>query len=215
MARGVQPPPPGALRTTLIQWGERQTLHRVHSSLYQPDQFNPSTKGDARFSPLLDGRGSVVATLYAGTTLDCALMETVFHDVPFHPGFKALSKASHVDGQVFSAISSPRHLRLIDLTSIALKKLGLRRADLIDTEASEYSITREWAVRLYADHTDAEGLLWTSRHDDRAQAVVLFEPRLLGLSFIPISGPESLLMPDGSARSEVLDLADRLDVMLV
>jgi hypothetical protein len=142
-------------------------------------------------------------------------METVFHDVPFHPGFKALSKASHVDGQVFSAISSPRHLRLIDLTSIALKKLGLRRADLIDTEASEYSITREWAVRLYADHTDAEGLLWTSRHDDRAQAVVLFEPRLLGLSFIPISGPESLLMPDGSARSEVLDLADRLDVMLV
>ena len=92
---------------------------------------------------------------------------------------------------------------LIDLTSIALKKLGLRRADLIDTDASEYPITRKWASRLYEDHTDAEGLLWTSRQDDRAQAVVLFEPRLRGLSFIPVNGPQPLLMPDGSARSEV------------
>ena len=215
MAKGAPPPPKGTLRTTLIQWGEGQTLHRVHSSLYKPDQFNPSTKGDARFSPLSHGSGTVVPTLYAGTTLDCALMETVFHDVPFHAGFKVLSKASHVERQVSSTIRSPRPLQLIDLTSIALKKLGLRRADLIDTEASEYPITREWAIRLYEDHTDAEGLLWTSRQDDRAQAVVLFETRLRGLSFIPVSGPQSLLMPDGSARSEVLDLADRLDVVLV
>ena len=215
MAKGAQPPPKGTLRTTLIQWGEGQTLHRVHSSLYQPDQFNPSTKGDARFSPLSDSSGTVVPTLYAGTTLDCALMETVFHDVPFRAGFKVLSKASHVDGQVSSAIRSPRPLRLVDLTSIALKKLGIRRGDLIDTEASEYPITREWAARFYADHSDAEGLLWTSCQDDRAQAVVLFERRLKGLSFIPVSGPESLLLADGSARPQVLDLADRLDVVLV
>ena len=199
----------------MIQWGEGQTLHRVHSSLYKPDQFNPSTKGDARFSPLSHGSDTVIPTLYAGTTLDCALMETVFHDVPFHAGFKILSKASHVDGQVSSAIRSPRPLRLIDLTSIALKKLGIRRGDLIDTEAFEYPITRQWAARLYADHSDAEGLLWTSRQDDRAQAVVLFEPRLGGFSFVPVSGPESLLMADGSARPEVLNLADRLDVVLV
>ncbi|AXC13984.1 hypothetical protein ACPOL_4716 [Acidisarcina polymorpha] len=215
MAKGAQPPSTGTLRTTLIQWGEGQTLHRVHSSLYQPDQFNPSNTGDARFSPLLDNSGTLVPTLYAGTTLDCALMETVFHDVPFHAGFKTLSKVSHVDGQVSSAIRSPRHLRLIDLTSIALKKLGVRRCDLIDTEAAEYPITRKWAARFYGDHSNADGLLWTSRQDDRAQAVVLFEPRLKGLSFIPVSGPESLLLADGSARPEVLNLADRLDVVLV
>ena len=136
------------------------------------------------------------------------------HDVPFHAGFKVLLKASHVDGQVSSAIRAPRPLRLVDLTSIALKKLGVRRGDLIDTEASEYPITRYWAARFYSDHPDAEGLLWTSRQDDRAQAVVLFEPRLKGLSFILVSGPESLLLADGSARPEVLDLADRLDVVL-
>lgn len=214
MARIAQPPK-GALRTTLIQWGAGQTLYRVHSSLYQPKQFNGSTQGNARFSPLLDSSGTVIPTLYAGTTLECALMETVFHDVPFHAGFKVLLKASHVEGQVSSAIRAPRPLYLVDLTSIALKKLGLRRGDLIDTEASEYSTTREWAARFYTDHPDAEGLLWTSRQDDRAQAVVLFESRLKGLSFIPVSGPESLLLADGSVRGEVLDLAHRLDVVLV
>ena len=214
MAKVAQPPK-GALRTTLIEWGEGQTLHRVHSSLYLPDQFNPSSKGDARFSPLSDSSGSVIPTLYAGTTLDCALMETVFHDVPFHAGFKVLLKASHVDGQVSSAIRSPRPLHLVDLTSIALKRMGIRRGDIIDTEASEYPITRDWAVRFYTDHSDAEGLLWTSRQDDRAQAVILFEPRLKELSFIPVSGPESLLLADGSARPEILNLADRLDVVLV
>ena len=215
MAKGAQPPPSGALRTTLVDWGADQKLHRVHSSLYKADQFNASTRGDARFSPLFDSRGTVIPTLYAGTTLDCALMETVFHDVPFRAGFKVLLKACHVDGHVSSAIRSPRPLRLIDLTSIALKKLGLRRADLIDTEASEYPITREWAARFYSDHSDAEGLLWTSRQDDRAQAVVLFKLRLRDLSFIPVSDPISLLMADGSARPDVLDLADRLDVLLV
>lgn len=215
MARGAQPLPKGALRTTLIEWGKGQDLHRVHSFSYQADQFNPSSEGNARFSPLLDSNGTLIPTLYAGTTLDCALMETVFHDVPFQAGFKVLSKASHVNGQVSSIICCPRALRLIDLTSIALKKLGVRRNGLIDTEASEYSITRQWAARFYVDHEDAEGLLWTSRQDDRAQALMLFEPRLKGLAFLPVAGPEPLLLPDGSARPELLALAERLDVVLI
>jgi hypothetical protein len=67
-------------------------------------EFNPSPAGNARFSPLVNAAGAVIPTLYAGTTLDCALMETVFHDVPFVAGPKIWSKATHVAGKVYSQL---------------------------------------------------------------------------------------------------------------
>jgi hypothetical protein len=63
-------------------------MHRVHDDVYLGDQFNPNSMGNARFSPIHDTDGAVIPTLYAGTTLDCALMETIFHDLPFKIGFK-------------------------------------------------------------------------------------------------------------------------------
>jgi hypothetical protein len=77
---GSHHPPAGRLEATLINWGKGQTLHRVHRSTYKVDQFNPSRSGDARFSPLVTSGSRVIATLYAGTTLDCALMETFFQE---------------------------------------------------------------------------------------------------------------------------------------
>ena len=79
--------------------------------------------------------GVVIPTIYAGTTLDCALMETVFHDVPFAAGPKIWSKASHVAGKVYSQLTLSRDLALIDLSAIALHKLGISRKDLIESEA--------------------------------------------------------------------------------
>jgi RES domain len=64
-------------------------------------EFNPSPARNARFSPLVNAAGPVIPTLYAGTTLDCALMETVFHDVPFVAGPKIWSKATHAAGKVY------------------------------------------------------------------------------------------------------------------
>jgi hypothetical protein len=54
-------------------------------------------------------------TLYAWTALDCALMETVFHDVSFVAGPKMWSKATHVVGKVWSQLTLSRDLALIDL----------------------------------------------------------------------------------------------------
>jgi hypothetical protein len=38
-------------------------------------------KGNARFSPIKDSDGASIPTLYGGTSFDCAVMETLFHDV--------------------------------------------------------------------------------------------------------------------------------------
>jgi RES domain len=208
-------PPKGLLRATLVEWGSDQELHRIHPAIYRPDEFNSSRSGDARFSPLFDKSDAIVPNLYAGTTFDCALMETVFHDVPYAAGLKTLAKTSHVAGRVHSTIRFPRDLRLIDLRSIALRKLGIARKNLIDTDASGYSLTRQWALALYEQNKDAQGLLWTSRQNDDAQAIVLFEPRLAKTPFVVVSGPNSLLLSDGSACAEVLLLAERLGVLLI
>jgi len=153
-------------------------------------------------------------TIYAGTTLYCALMETLFHDVPFAAGPKIWSKASHVAGKVYSQLSFSRDLALIDLSAIALHKLGISRKDLIECDGSQYPETRAWALELHDQHPGAEGLSWTSRQADPESAIVLFEDRLTGPALVTSGASTPLLLPDGSAIIEVLTLAQRLGVLL-
>ncbi len=162
----------------------------------------------------MNAAGVVIPTIYAGTTLDCALMETVFHDVPFAAGPKIWSKASHVAGKVYSQLTLSRDLALIDLSAIALHRLGISRKDLIESDGSQYPETRAWALALHDQHPDAEGLTWTSRQADPERAIVLFEDRLTGPALVASGAPTPLLLSDGSAILEVLTLAQRLDVLL-
>jgi hypothetical protein len=204
------------LNATLIQWGKGRTVFRVHRSIYKADQYNDSRKGDARFSPLIDAtRNEVIPTLYAGTTFDCALMETVFHDVPYQAGLKTLSKAKHIEGVLCTAISLTDDLCLVDLSSVALHKLGVAPSDLTQTEAAYYPASREWALALYEQNPTAQGLIWTSRRDDRAQVVLLFGDRVRSGLFHVAEAAFPLLLPDGSAGMEVLNLAARLEVLIV
>ncbi len=142
-------------------------------------------------------------------------METVFHDVPYAAGPKMISKAKHVGGRSRSSLRFRVDLTLVDLSTISLRRLGISRTKLIDTDASHYSETREWAVALHEQHLAAQGLKWTSRQDDTATALVLFGDRVNASAFELLTGPLSLLEPDGSACFEVLDLATRLGVFLV
>ena len=163
---------------------------------------------------MLDAAGAVVPTIYAGTTLDCALMETVFHDVPFMAGLKMLSKASHVAKKVYSQLRVNRDLRLIDLSAIPLHKLGISRKELIESDGAQYSETRAWAEALHLQQLDADGLTWTSRQADPARALVLFGDRVDSSVLDVAAAASPLLLPDGSAILEVLALAQRLDVLL-
>ena len=212
---GVRPHA-GRLNATLIQWGKGKTVFRVHRSIYKADQFNDSRKGDARFSPLIDaGREKVIPTLYAGTTLECALMETVFHDVPYQPGLKTVSKAKYVAGVICSTLSLTDDLCLVDLGSVALHKLGVAPSALTQTSAAHYPASREWAVLLHEQNPAAQGLIWTSRRDDHAEAMLLFGDRIGAVVLQVEDNVLPLLLPDGSACMEVLTLAARLDVLLV
>lgn len=206
-------PPPGPLKTTLITWELGREMHRVHDVVYPANQFNPSSSGNARFSPIRDSEGSIIPTLYGGTTFDCALMETIFHDLTYKAGFKPVSKRK-IEGKVHSVVIPRIDLRLVDLGTIALHKLGIDRAHLIDTTKVHYPRTRNWAEAIYNQESAVHGLCWTSRRHDREQAVVLFGGRL-DPSDLEMASPPLPLLEDSIAILPVISLATRLGATLV
>ncbi|HCM1977419.1 TPA: RES family NAD+ phosphorylase [Salmonella enterica subsp. houtenae serovar 47:z36:-] len=209
----VTPAPPVKLYVTLTELPQGKVLHRVHQNQYRADQFNPGVQGNARFSPIQDDKGNPIPTLYGGTTMDCALMETIFHDVPHAAGFKSFDSGKLV-GQVHSTLRIAQPLQLADLASVPLRKLGVTRRQLIDTEKDQYPATRKWAEAIYQQYPQVQGLSWISRQDDSARAVVLFGDRIAQNALIS-HDPSRSLLEDGDAYDAVLDLAERIGVSVI
>src|SRR6266568_9588468 len=118
------PTPPSVLHVSPTTWPQGRPIHRIHLARFAADAFNTGRKGDARFSPIVDAFGAAIPTLYGGSTFDCAVMETVFHDVPFASGFKSFDKRKLV-GQIHSVLLPGTDLVLADLSNVALRKLGV------------------------------------------------------------------------------------------
>ncbi|WP_018240319.1 RES family NAD+ phosphorylase [Ensifer sp. BR816] len=213
---GTTVPEPKNDLGTLIKtmtWPAGQVIHRIHLSLYGGSAFNPGIMGNARFSPIQNAAGASIPTLYGGTTFDCAAMETVFHDVPVAPGLKTFDQAKLAD-QVYSTVTPRRDVVLADLSSTALRSLGLRRSELIDTEKDQYPGTRKWAEAIHKQCQAIEGLCWVSRQDDRARAVVLFGDRIPA-SHLALAGATRSIVDEIELFSDLLTLAERIGVNVV
>jgi hypothetical protein len=204
------PLPPATLHITSWTLHSKQVLHRVHQERYTGEQFNPGLKGNARFSPIRNAKGAAIPTLYAAVTFDAAAMETAFHDVSHVPGFKHYNKRK-LEGQVHSELKVKRDLTLVDLGSVALRKLGVPRKLLIDTEKDQYPATRLWAEAVHAQHPRIQGLSWISRQDDSARAVMLFGDRVPKSALQQVGDSRSLLQ-DELCYLALLDLAARIGV---
>ena len=210
---GVAVPPPPILHISLTTWPAGEVLHRVHKLDYGAVQFNPGIVGNARFSPIADADDKLIPTLYGGSSFACAAMESVFHDVPFTAGFKAYDK-NRLEGQGHSQFTATQDLALADLSSRALRKLGVERKQLIDTEKDQYPVTRQWAVAIHTAFPRVQGLCWISRQDDSARAVVLFGDRIADGVLRPSAATRSLVA-DPAAYGELLALAEQIGVDIV
>jgi hypothetical protein len=211
---GVPAPPEDLAKLVkTVTWPKGQVIQRIHLKIYGSSEFNPGMKGNARFSPIKASDGASIPTLYGGTTFDCAAMETVFHDVAFAAGLKTFDKQKLTD-HVYSQVTPKRDLNLADLSATALRKLGVRRNELIDTEKDKYPDTRKWAEALHAACPSAEGLCWVSRQDDRALAVMLFGDRIAATDLLPTADPRNVLA-DVLVHADLLVLADRIGVNII
>ena len=151
--------------------------------------------------------------LHGGATMDCALMETVFHDAPYTAGLKTFDKGKPA-GQAHSTVEVAQPLRVVDPASAPLRMPGIARKQLIDTEKNRRPVTRRWAEALHRQCPDARGLSWASRQDDSARAVALFGDRIPNGVLKPLGASRSLV-DDGNTNDSVLDLADRIGVSII
>lgn len=207
----IKPPPspfPGINRTTLPAATE---LHRVHSAAYASNSFNPCQGRPSRFAPLLRSDATCVATAYAASTLECAVHETVFHEVQHDAARKSIG--FHVVENLTHAILRPRRaLVLACLFEPDLNKWGLTRQDLIDTFSADYPDTAKWALAIHDRHREIDGLVWTSRRCDPERAYLLFGGRVRADDFEIVS--RERIAESNALLRQIRDFGQRANILI-
>lgn len=239
LATCPSPPAGGFAKDPLLHpWNPATPLSRCHPDVYGPTEFYAGRPGGARFSAFTpSGASQPLPVLYAAGTVDGALSETVLHEVPVRGPDKRINR-SDADGLQISMIAATRELRLADLTSEGLSRLGVSRLELIESDRVSYPVTAEWARAIHGHHhSDGfffDGLTWVSRQHDTSLCVVLFGDRVTWVCDTPgvdgnppASGPPDIDLVDPhdplttlplsvGAGKEFLDsICDRADITIV
>jgi hypothetical protein len=186
------------------------------------DELNPGF-GESRFAPFEDELGPLVPTLYAGEDETVALLESVFHEVGMVGERIVYERELRERGLAY--LSTPRRLVLLDLRDAELARLGVRRDQLVSTDAAHYPCTREWAQWLHAlapGGTRADGIVWHSRkaelvpHSPPREAVLVFGDRLpASRGDFALVGPGVRNLVEGPGRLLVDQIAEDLGALVI
>ena len=151
-------------------------MERVHDRTRGGARFNPCHGAPTRFAPICDAEGDCVPSLYGADTLEAAIYETIFHDVPTTARRKTVPKTV-VQSRTHSRLKVLRDLQLVSLRAPDLRRWRVSRNALIATSPSSYKDTARWAAAIHHQFREAEGLLWTSNQCDPDTAFLFFGDR--------------------------------------
>ncbi|PSL81286.1 hypothetical protein C7T35_28110 [Variovorax sp. WS11] len=187
------PPPPKSFRTLPHKAG---VWYRVHpydaiTGKYAPAAFNASGLGNARFSPLFNPVSKKpIPTICAAKNERGAIAEIVLHDVPtLSAGYLHDLERDYRANLHLSRIRAPA-VRLVNITTMGLQAVGLKPVDLLEGEKDDYPRTREWALWIWQNMPDAQGMRWMSKRDNQCEVIMLFGDRM----------SPSDVVDDGSSR---------------
>lgn len=183
------PPDPSTLDPLLETWARGERIVRCHRSVFGATEYNPGF-GRGRFHPF------GVPTLYGSSSLDGALSETVFHDLPIRGPGRAILRSS-LKTMLVSVLAPVRDLKLVQLHGYGLRRLEISRAQLIESGSDEYTRTLGWARALHGCGERIDGLVWVSRQHDTSLALVLFGDRVPRPDLEVIEAPLPLYRGDG------------------
>lgn len=168
----VVPDPPAPFDADEEALSPGDLFYRVYSNSRTATEFNPGVGPGSRFAFFTDEQGAKVPVLYAAASQDSAVAESLLHDVPRTGGVLPYSQYA---GKVMGRLRVTGGRRLAKLRGLGLHRLRIRADQLTDTDASEYDRTAAWTRAAHVAGFD--GLSWTSRLCNDAQAIVLFEDR--------------------------------------
>jgi hypothetical protein len=210
------PPAPPSDLSALVEFVLKKDveIHRVwkHATGRAANVFNPGY-GDAdptRFAPIQRPiglpEGERVGTLYAGETFDVAVYETLFRDLPPHPGPRDVLGTT-VDQNAHCKLKVGRDLKLAALFDKHLKNWGLSREALIGCRGRDaYRGTVLWAEAIYDQFPHIDGLVWMSRQDETGRAYFFFGDRVRPSDLTP-EKPRPLSR--GAGKRDLETLANR------
>lgn len=160
-------------------------LHRIHSNRFGSIEYNGTKLGDARFSPLQNLDGTIVPTIYAAASFECAVCETILRSPDMEPINPVTGRQDNAvrpfkwRNSVHSTIRTLRELQLVDLTTQGQRRIGVEQNALLAGPTGTYPATRAWAEAIRAGCPDAHGLYYTSHQFGPAFAIVLFGDRAI------------------------------------
>ncbi len=173
MERVADPPVP--LDLAVEVWPSGTEIVRVHALARSPSAFNASP-GLARFRPVTDTAGTVVATLYGGEAVEAAFAETVFHDLV--PGARRSLPFARIEQRAVSWFQLTRDLRVAQLHGFGLLRAGVNASELTDTPARTYARTALWGQSIYEHPERVDGIAWMSRQFNSQRALLLWGDRV-------------------------------------
>nr|WP_274520779.1 RES family NAD+ phosphorylase [Ectothiorhodospira variabilis] len=142
-------------------------FYRVQDAEFDdPLHFGRDPEGDHRWNPSQDARPQY-GVLYAGTTPEAAIVETLLHDEG--GGVIGLSDLKQRSLWTFS---TGKPLCLVDLAGPALKRLS-HDGKLLVTDQLDYP--RAWSHALHESLPGVHGLLFPARPAPEYRSVALFE----------------------------------------
>ncbi|MCQ3494490.1 RES family NAD+ phosphorylase [Salmonella enterica subsp. enterica serovar Indiana] len=201
------PAPKENLTANFASWAAGKPIYRIHSSRFTATQFNPGL-GSASFSPMSNG----VPTLYGGVSTGVVIMETLFHDLPVDSAGVPFD-LGRLEGKVHSVVKPVLDLNLVDLNPKTLRKMGVKRSELLDSPAEQYVFTQEYSVAIYNAHPDAHGLQWSSRQHG-GTALMLFGDRVTPEQLTVETESEPVLASE-SILALIEEEADQLGIVLI
>lgn len=209
---GVVPAPPEAkqLDPLIREWEAGLPIVRCHDSRFGANEFN-RTASEGRFRPVRH-RGRIVGTLYGAEDDAAAVAEHVFRPVPVDAPVRRVRRARLVPVMI-STLAAGRALRIASLHGLGLQRLGVTRAQLIDSEADQYPALAAWGEALHDCRAAPDGLVWRSRHYDDSYVFILFGDRVRRNELKVVEPPLPLAIGRGLER--VLELAEQAGITVV
>ena len=167
-------------------------LHRVHDRNFRANSFNPCRGASTRFAPINDLKGICVPSLYAANTLEAAIHETIFHDIPVRTKRKTVPRTL-VQSRAHGQLGVLRDLHLASLRGPDLRRWRISRNSLIATSPNLFPVTARWASAIHQQFPNVEGLIWTSNQCDPDTAYLFFGDRIASKDFQIMHARDGLL----------------------
>jgi hypothetical protein len=195
------------LHTDKLDWFHVYSTENYSGT--KPDTFNEGW-GASRFAPLFQADGTPVHTYYIASTIECAVMESVLHDVPLHPA--GTFEPDRLRYFHLVRLQIPYDLKFVSFHTPYLPKMGISRTALVDSPPEDYPRTRAWAQAAYLQQPAAQGIGYGSRRHDAARCLMLFGQRLPSKRFNVL---ETESLATGELRTNIVNLMRRLDLNLI